>query len=398
MIDKLLQPEVQQFIEEHLNDDVVTLLLKRKEVCGVPTSLIADQITGKRKAAEKLSLYYNTSGIIYPPAINWSQCSSEQTAEYKAQWLKAKISDFKKGVDLTGGFGVDAFFIGKLFQQYVYIDPNDTLLHISRHNHLRLGAKQLVYKNITAEAFTDQLSEEYDFMYIDPSRRDESNKKLVRLSDCVPDVTALQEKLLQYSTVLLVKTSPLLDIQQGLRELKHVKEVVILSVDNECKEVLFWCERDFQATPEIVAVNLYKTEEEFRFNITEESSAIVAFSEPKNFIYEPNVSVFKAGAFKCIANRYQLYKLHVNTHLYTSDSFVSDFPGRVFEVRAIVKSDPKTVAEYFKDGKANVITRNYPVSPEELKKKLKLTDGSEQYLIAFTGVDKKYTICASRLK
>lgn len=398
MIDKLLQPEVQQFIEEHLNDDVVTLLLKSKEVHGVPTSLIADQITGKRKAAEKLSLYYNTSGIIYPPAINWSQCSSEQTAEYKAQWLKTKTTDFKNGVDLTGGFGVDAFFIGKLFQQYVYIDPNEKLLHIAKHNHEMLGAKQIVYKNTTAEVFADQLSEEYDFIYVDPSRRDEGNKKLVRLCECVPDVTSLQDKLLQQSPVLLIKTSPLLDIQQGLRELKNVKEVVVLSVNNECKEVLFWCEGNFLATPEITAINLHKNEEVFCFTFSEECSAIVAFSAPKRYIYEPNVSVLKAGAFKCIANQFQLYKLHVNTHLYTSDSFILDFPGRVFEVRAIVKSDPKMVSEYFKEGKANVITRNYPLSPEELKKKLKLTDGSEQYLLAFTGVDKKYIVCANRLK
>lgn len=398
MIDKLLQPEVQQFIEEHLNDDVVALLLKRKEVGGVPTSFIVDQITGKRKAAQKLPLYRNTDGIVFPPALNWSQCSSEQTALYKAKWISEHLPSLKNGVDLTGGFGVDTFFMGRLFQQYVYLDPNETLLHMAKHNHQMLGAKHFEYRNTTAEVFTDQLSEHYDFIYIDPSRRDEGNKKLVRLSDCVPDITSLQEKLLQYSHVLLIKTSPLLDIQQGLRELKQVKEVVILSVDNECKEVLFWCERDVQKTPEIVAMNLQKNEPEFRFNFSDESSAIVAFSTPKRYLYEPNVSILKAGAFKCIANRFQLYKLHMNTHLYTSDSFIQDFPGRVFEVRAIVKSDAKTVAEYFKEGKANVITRNYPLTPEELKKKLKLTDGSEQYLLAFTGVDKKYLVCADRMK
>lgn len=398
MIDKLLQPEVQQFIEEHLNDDVAALLLKRKEIGGVPTSFIVDQITGRRKAAEKLPLYRNTLGIVYPPALNWSQCSSEKTALYKARWISQQLTSLQNGVDLTGGFGVDTFFIGRLFQQYVYLDPNEALLNIARHNHQTLGSKHFEYRNTTAEVFTEQLAEQYDFIYVDPSRRDESNKKLVRLSECVPDAVALQAKLLQYSPVLLIKTSPLLDIQQGLRELKHVKEVVILSVDNECKEVLFWCERDFQSTPEIVAVNLQKSEEYFRFSFSDENSSIVAFSAPKRYLYEPNVSVLKAGAFKCIANRFQLHKLHVNTHLYTSDTLRLDFPGRVFEIRVSVKSDAKAVAEYFKEGKANVITRNYPLSPEELKKKLKLTDGSEQYLLAFTGVDKKYLVYADRMK
>lgn len=398
MIDKLLQPEVQQFIDEHLHDDVAALLLKKKEVSGVPTSLIVDQINGKRKAAEKLPLYRNTAGIVYPPALNWSQCSSEQTALYKAKRIREYLPSLKNGVDLTGGFGVDTFFIGRLFQQYVHLDPNETLLNIARHNHQMLGAKHFEYRNTTAEAFTEQLAEQYDFIYVDPSRRDEANKKLVRLSECVPDVVVLQEKLLQYSPVLLIKTSPLLDIQQGLRELKYVKEVVILSVDNECKEVLYRCERDVQKVPEIVAINLHKNEPEFRFSFSDESNAIVAFSTPKRYLYEPNVSILKAGAFKCIAKRFQLHKLHVNTHLYTSDSFRQDFPGRVFEVRAIVKSDAKTVAEYFNEGKANVITRNYPLSSEELKKKLKLADGSEQYLLAFTGVDKKYLACADRMK
>jgi hypothetical protein len=401
VLKNLLTPEVQKFIREHHQDDERQLVLKHKLIEGVPSSIIAAQISGRRKAKDKLPTYYNSEGIIYPPGTNLEQTSSEQTAIFKSALISqlnlssSRRQSLGQGVDLTGGFGIDTYFLSQRFHQFHYIEPDASLLEIARHNHIQLGAVNIEYHNVSAEEFLDPL-EPVDFIFIDPSRRTQ-NKKVFTLSDSQPDIVALQKKIFAKTNHLLIKASPLLDIKLGLKELAGVKKVWIVSVENEVRELLFLCEKNFSAEPLIEAVNLSRegNAESFNFLFSEERALAVDLADPLEFLYEPNASILKAGAFKTISKQFNLFKIQTNTHLYTSDILVNDFPGRVFKIEAFIKPDPKTVRQLFPDGKANVTTRNYPLSVDELKKKTGIRDGGDQYLIAFSGVTKKF-ICVAR--
>lgn len=396
----ITSPEVQQFIRDHERDDERSLVLKHKEIFGLPSSAIAEQITGRRKAKEKLPSYYKANNIIYPPAINLEQSSSEQTANYKLEIITKESRSVNSIVDLTGGFGVDSFYFSRIFKQVHYVEPDGDLLKIAKHNHEQLGATNIVYHHTTAETFLSGWNDQIDCIYIDPSRRTKSNKKVFSLSDSEPDITKLQTEILRKTTLLLVKTSPLLDITLGIKELQHVKKVHVVAVNNECKEVLFQVQRDFIGEPLIEAVSIKEGQhpESFTFLYSDERSTTIEHGDPLKYLYEPNAALMKAGPFKSLANRYHVTKIHPSTHLYTSDVLVKDFPGRVFEIEACIKPEAKSVQSFFPEGKANVMTRNYPLSVDELKRKTKLTDGGEKYLIAFSGMKEKFVCVARRLK
>ncbi len=398
----LLSSDVQSFIHQHENDDVKQLVLKHKLIHGVASNIIADQLNGRRKAKEKLPTLYHTKGIAYPPGVNVEQSSSEQTAKYKASIFSQQDEELKNKnlVDLTGGFGVDSYFFSKVFKEVLYVEQNESLLEISKHNHQQLGADSIKYHNTTAEAFLAKPEHTFDFAYIDPSRRAAGNQKVYSLSDCEPNIIQLQEVIFEKADYLLIKASPLFDIQQGLKELKFVQKVFVVSVDNECKEVLFLCMKNFTGEPKIVASNILSSNriDSFSFLFSGERSIEASFSEPLSYLYEPNASILKAGAFKTIGNEFKIGKLHPSTHLYTSDQLVEKFPGRIFKVEAFVKADPKTLKEFFPEGKANITTRNYPLSIEELKKKTGLKDGGEKFLIGFSGMKTKFLVVASRFR
>lgn len=398
MIDRLLQKNVQEFIEQHAQDDEQQLLLRHKTILDIPASVIAWQISGRRKAKTKIPLYFNSSHIVYPPGLNLEQSSSEETAIFKTSILSDSLASKYKLIDLTGGFGVDSLFFSKIFKQINYVEPNQELLEYAKHNHQTLRAQNIEHINSTAEDFLDSFSGETDCFFIDPSRRTNSNQKVFRLAECEPNIVALLPQLFEHSKHLLVKAAPLLDLQQGLRELKAVRHVWVVSVKNEVRELLFLCEKDFRGDPDITAVNLSSGNEAFSFKIPEEKITEVDFSDPLNYLYEPNASILKAGAFKMIAKRFSLHKLHPSTHVYTSETLVNDFPGRIFKTEALLKADIKSAAANFPEGKANVITRNYPLTPDELKKKLKLQDGGDRYLIGCSAEKQKFLIAAQRLK
>lgn len=399
MLDALLTPEIQAFIRAHEQDDEKLLVLKHSHIHSVPTSKVAEQIAGRRKAKEKLPTYYQTPGILYPPGLNLEQSSSEQTARYKADLIREALGSATGTLaDLTGGFGIDAFFFSKVFKEVIYTEPDTSLLEIARHNHTTLQAHSITHHPLSAKDLLAGLEKKADCIYIDPSRRTGS-RKVFKLSDCEPDITALQEEIFERSSCLLLKASPLLDIQQGLRELKHVRKVFVVAVKNEVKELLFLSQPSFSGEPTITAVNIIDDHrEEFTFTFSEEKEASVTFSPPLSFLVEPNASILKAGAFRTIASRFGMAKLHPSTHLYTSDHSSENFPGRVFRIEALLKSDPKVIAQHFPNGKANIITRNYPLSADDVKKKLKLNDGGDQYLLAFTGQREKYLCKASRIR
>ncbi|MDL5048580.1 hypothetical protein QQ054_21430 [Oscillatoria amoena NRMC-F 0135] len=400
MLLKLTHPAIQQFIRSHEGDDLRELVLRTRPVNGIPAAVIANQINCRRKAREKLPLWYSMNGIIYPPAVNLEQSSSETTARYKTEILHhalRKKNPVDSGVDLTAGFGVDSFFLSGLTRKFHHVEPDADLLEIAQFNHNLLGKTSIHYHQQSADEFLSAAIVPFDFIYIDPSRRNSANKKLFRLRDCEPDVVRLLPALITKADVVLIKTSPLLDIQRGVRELASVSDVFVISVENECKEVLFLCRKNVADEPLIHAIKLNGSVEKFVFKFSEEKQVASDFSKPQAYIYEPNACFLKSGAFKLVGSTFHLAKLHRNTHLYTSDVLHSDFPGRIFSVKSYVVA--KNAHRFFPSGKANVITRNYPLTAEALKKKLKLKDGGEDYLIAATGAsDKRYLLAALRLK
>jgi hypothetical protein len=387
---QLLQKDLQHYLLEHEHDDEMELVLKHKTLYGVPTAIVAEQLRGRRKAKEKLPSFYNTKNIIYPPQLNLEQCSSEVTAKFKSSLVKGH-----QLLDLTGGFGIDSLFFSKIFDVVHYVEPDDQLHQIFKHNAKVLGSGNITFHHQPAEEFLKTLVHT-GVVYIDPSRRSGS-AKTVKLADCSPDITALQSELLKKASQLLVKASPLLDIQQGLRELNNVSDVYVVSVNNECKEVLFLCGQR-QTEPVIHTVNLLSTaQQSFNFTFAQERAAAPDFSAPKTYLYEPNASILKGGAFKSIAVAFSVNKISTNTHLYTSEKLMPDFPGRVFKIDTFIKPDATSAALMLSERKANVITRNYPLTPDQLKKKLKLTDGGDNYIIAFSGHKKKHVALAKRV-
>lgn len=396
MFEDLLKSEIQHFIHEHQHDDTSKLLLKHKIIAGVPTPIVVNQIIGRTKAKEKLPTYYNTKNIVFPPAVNIEQCSSETTAQFKIDRLKKWLPTFGTAFDLTGGLGVDTYYLSTLFQSVDYVDPCQELLAIAQHNHHALKAENILYHQNIAEKFIQRVDQS-DLIFIDPSRRIKG-QKIFRLHDCVPDITTLQEVIFDKSNYLLVKASPLLDLHVGIEELKFVKTIVVLSLQNECKEVLFFCEKDYDGEPYIEAVNILKNGvDEFSFSLYEETKTTARFGPVQRYLYEPNAAILKAGAFKIITDRFAVEKLDANTHLYSSEKLIADFPGRVFQVEGIVKPDKKEWLPYFPEGQANIIRRNYPLTVEQIKKKTGLAEGGVKYLIAFTGQEGKRMVAASRI-
>jgi 16S rRNA G966 N2-methylase RsmD len=396
----LIQKSAQDFIFENEDLDENLLVLKQKTTLGIPTPIIADQFAGRRKAKCKLPSFYKTRGIVYPPSLNLEQTSSELTARFKREIIQSRInSKNKHGADLTGGFGVDAYLLSSICDRFDYVEHNPELLKLAKHNHQVLKATNINYHHTTAEDFLKSTSRIFDFIFIDPSRRNKS-QKVLKQADGEPNVIELLPVIFSKTDTLLVKASPLLDIQQGLRELTNVSNVFVVAVDNECKELLFLCQKGVVAEPEIHSVNLSsvigRTREAFSLTLSREVRAVSVFSDPLTYLYEPNASILKSGAFKSIGQQFDLKKIQINTHLYTSHKLVSDFPGRIFKILA-VNPKPDQLKTIFDGGQANVMTRNYPLTPDALKKKLKLKAGSENFLIGFSGPKQKYLVAASRV-
>lgn len=359
---------------------------------------IAEQIEGRTKAKEKLPSYYNTKNVVFPPAVNLEQSSSESTAKFKSMVTCEKILRRVLCVDLTGGLGVDTFFLSKEFEQVDYVETNTELLEIAMHNHVQLGARNIAYRNVSSAEYLTSGEAQIDCVYIDPSRRDAHNRKVSSLASCEPNVLELLPSIFRRARYVLLKTSPLLDITEAIRQLEKTSHVYIISAGNECKELLFFIDRSFTHEPLIEAINLSKDSvSSFRFLFSKERSLQLSYSEPEQYLYEPNASILKAGAFKSISERFAINKLHPNTHLYTSKTLVRNFPGRIFNILGLIKPEPKALKQYFPEGHANIVTRNYPLSPEELRIKTKLKDGGNGFVIGFSGVNKKFLAVATRV-
>ena len=368
-----------EFIAQHREEDVRTLALQAGRYPTVDMREAVTQIEGWQHAREKLPEWAAVEGIIYPPKISMEQCSSEKTAKYKAGLIEGKMF-----ADLTGGFGIDFSYMARGFGEAFYIERNKRLCDIATANFSRLGLDHVKVLNGNSEELFGTLPH-LDWIFVDPARRDSDGRKVVALSDCEPNVVELD--LLSKADMAMIKCSPMLDITMACRQLGSVSSVHIISVNNECKELLIILNSGNFTRITTHCVNILKDGgmQTFSFTQEEEDLASISYcSEVGKYLYEPNASIQKAGCPKSLGAHYHVDKLHPNSHLYTSIEHVHDFPGRTFEIVEVLgfsKADIKMVQSL---GKANITVRNFPENVQLLRKRLKLADGGENYIFATT--------------
>ncbi|MCL5244828.1 class I SAM-dependent methyltransferase [Cellulophaga sp. 20_2_10] len=374
----ILHTSVQDFITENLSTDIMSILLKKEVLNNVSNKEIAAQIEAKNKCKDKLPTWYNTPYIYYPNKLNIEQTSSEKTAAYKAS-----IVNNKTLIDLTGGLGVDCFFFAKKLATVYHCEISETVSKIATHNFKTLGANNI---NTYAENGLDFLQKTplfFDWIYIDPSRRNDAKGKVFFLEDCLPNVPEHLSLIFSKTDHILIKTSPLLDFSIGIKSLQSVKEIHVVALHNDVKELLWVLEKGYTGDIYIKTINLTKTEDAiFSFNYTEEKEAACTYSTPQQYVYEPNSAILKAGAFKSVAAHYNISKLHEHTHLYTSNEII-DFAGRSFKVEKQIAFNKKEI-QRLQLTKANITTRNFPESVANIRKKFKIKDGGTNYLFFTT--------------
>ena len=375
-------------MQDHLHEDPALLLLKHHKSLDFDVKIAVRQIAARQKANNKLPTFTAHPKVIFPGSLSVEQSSSEQTAEFKAKYVAGKVL-----VDLTGGLGVDTFFMGMKFREVIYVEKEEELVKIAAHNFMQLSREPDTYKLVHSDSmdFLAKTNRRFDWLYIDPARRGAYDQKLYKLADCEPDVIEHWGLIKEKAKQVMIKASPMLDIKEALNELPDVRQVIVVAIKNEVKEVLLvWQESGRQDKIKISAFDLNISQESgFDFTLKEEVNNQVSYSLPAEYLIEPNAAILKAGGFKTFANRFGLFKLHPNTHLYTSPKPQGEVPGKVFIIIQEVKLDKKALKRHFPSGQVNVIVRNHPLKADALKKKYGLKDGGSDYLIAVKTMDEK---------
>ena len=438
----MMNQATQDFIRQHQDDDVRQLAFLGSKYPEVDMPFALDQIRGRKMARVKLPRWASLEGIIYPPHISMEQCSSESTALYKAELaarllglpasssgIEMKAENEIEFVDLTGGFGVDFSYIAaRLGVKSMYVERQAHLCEAAKENFERLGLKNAIVKNgdgievlhsflpkkDDAASTDDSLGITYDqplsllktklglkLIFIDPARRDDAGNKVVSLKDCTPDVTVLQEEMLSKADYVIIKLSPMLDWHRAISELSHVREVHIISVNNECKELLLVLSaRNMGENLRIYCIN--DAQSFVCDELDMESSQVKIASstlEEMQYLYEPNASLMKAGCFGVLSGRYDARMLSKNSHLFVSQAPIEAFPGRSFRIIAVSSFNKKELKRHLSGiTKANIATRNFPLSVAELRKRLKLKDGGETYIFATTLSDESHVLMITEKK
>ncbi|MFD2098894.1 THUMP-like domain-containing protein [Flagellimonas iocasae] len=352
----------------------MSVLLKKPLFDGISQQELAEQLEAKKKCKYKLPTWFNTPLIYYPNKLNIEQTSSEETAQYKSD-----LVDGKTLLDLTGGLGVDTYFFSKKVDSVFHCEINQNLSEIAHHNFEVLGQKNISCIPKDGLDFLTKTDKNFDWLFVDPSRRNDKIGKVFLFKDCLPNLPEHLHLLFQKSKNILVKASPLLDIKQGIEELNFVKEIHVVAIQNEVKELLFVLNKDYDGPIVIKTMNqVHDQKMTFNFRLEDEATVSVGFNEPKKYLYEPNSAILKSGGFKSVADTFGLKKLHQHSHLYTSDVLI-DFPGRKFSISRTLAYSKKALKE-FTHKKANITTRNFPVSVAEIRKKHQIKDGGDTYL------------------
>lgn len=376
------------FIRSHANDDVRQLALQGKKKPEVEMTYALDQIAGRQKARVKIPSWAANDSIVYPPHLSMEQCSSEATARYKAQ-IAGKGN---KIVDLTAGFGVDMAFMSTNFAEAVHVEQQEALCAISSANYTCLGLHHIHVVCCDGVAYLHQL-EQADVIFIDPARRNEHGGRTYGMADCTPNVLEIIDEMLEKATRVIIKLSPMLDWQKAVSDVGNVSEVHIVSVGNECKELLLVVERK-ASNLKVFCVNDGQV---FSYTSNDETGSFCQAPSSPQYLYEPNASVMKAGCFQLIAQRFGISQPDKNSHLFLSEQIIPDFPGRGFAIERICTMNKREL----KTGlagitQANIAVRNFPLSVADLRKRLKLKDGGDVYIFATTSAEKGHLLLVCR--
>ena len=388
----ILKPEIQAFINANIGKDLTKLALQKNPFPDVDWREILNQIAAKTKAKEKLPTWFSTHEIIYPAKISIEQTSSEKTALYKSNLVSGE-----KLIDLTGGFGIDDYYFSNKTDQVLHCEINAELSEIVKHNFEKLQVSNI--ECLAGDSFDilQNSDAKYDWIYIDPSRRNDAKGKVFLLKDCLPNVPELLDFYFEYSENILVKTAPILDISAGLSELKDVKKIHVVAVENEVKELLWEISKDYQGPISIRTANILKDVIE-DFNFVLDENQLATFSLPKKYLYEPNSAIMKSGGFDQISVQFEIDKLHPHSHLYTSEERIA-FPGRIFEIQQQIPYSKTEMKAVLENQKANITTRNFPDAVETIRKKWKIKDGGTQYCFFTTDVNhNKIVLICSKIK
>ena len=373
----ILDKNVQDYISKNLFTDILEIILKKQIFPKVSNKEIAEQISAKMKAKKKLPTYFKTPNIYFPNKVNIEQASSEKTAEFKSKIVTGNVM-----IDATGGFGVDSMYFSKEFKKIIYIEENKELFEIVKANSKKLGLN-IEHLNDDGIEYVKKIDTRVDLLYIDPSRRNKENKKVHFLSDCTPLIDYDLIQSLQNFKTILIKCSPIIDLKKTINDLKVVSEIYIVGINNEVKEVLFNLNKQSNNDIKIKCIDLSNRELDFEFCIDDiNNKKNDDNSEVLNYLYEPNSMILKSGAFGLICDRYDVKKLNINSHLYTSKKLI-DFPGRTFEVDSVVNYSKRNLKD-LNISKANITTRNFPMDVKDLRKKSKISDGGKDYLFFTT--------------
>ena len=404
----LINEKTWNYIRQHADEDVRKLALQGVKDAEVDLQMALQQIAGRQTARRKLPSWVAVEGIVYPPHLNMEQCSSELTARYKAK-IAGKGN---RMVDLTGGFGVDFYWISQGFQHRYYVEQNEQLCAISSENFRLLGLDCSVCCCDTATYLTDM--PHVSLAFLDPARRNEHGGRTYSIEDCTPNVLELLPLLIEKADRVMLKLSPMLDwrkavddiqkpIANGQKPIANVHEVHIVSVDNECKELLLLLDKG-HADLRMVCVNFSKDAEQlFETSYGAPSHPLTSSpphlltSSPFHFIYEPNASIMKAGCFEEVAQRFPVQQISQNSHLFLSSVEIDDFPGRRFQISSISSMNKQELRTALKEiVRANISVRNFPLSVDQLRKKLKLKDGGNTYIFATTTTDRAHRLFICR--
>ncbi len=378
---RLLSANLQDFIIEKSNSNctISTFVLSKNPFPEIPIQKIAIQINGRQKALKKFPLWSTTPQCYFPPNLNLEQTSSETTARYKSSLVSGSTL-----LDVTGGFGIDDYYFSEKIDKIIHCELNAALSAIASHNFVQLKAHNIQCTIGDGLEILKTYKEKLDWIYIDPSRRSDDKRKVFFLEDCLPNIPKHLDDLFERSNNLLIKTAPLLDIKAGLKVLKYVKEIHIVAVRNDVKEMLWILEKNYSNEPLIKTINFgTQKEEHFEFTRSEESKNTAKLSTPLTYLYEPNAAILKSGAFSSIANQLAIDKLHINTHLYTSSKLQTNFPGRTFRILEVITYNKKAIKNLDLT-KANITTRNFSESVATLRKKFGIKDGGDTYLFFTT--------------
>lgn len=380
-ISLLSQPAAQEFVKNNVHQDVQRIVLGKSPIHGLDSKDLAGQVAARKKALSKLPCWTSIEGIVFPETQAMEQCSSEETAAYKKQFF----SEEDTIADLTGGYGIDSFYISEKLKQLTYVERQTYLCDLAAHNFSVANRSNVQIVNEELENYLKEWGKNpTDWIYCDPARRNEHQRKVFLLEDCSPDLQVLAPIVLGKGSSLLAKLSPMLDIHKIVEVFgKSLSEIHVVSVNNECKELLLLLKPGIHEL-KLVCVNLDSDQMNFETGFTDARNASVNYAEPGKYLFEANASLMKAQVSDKLALELKLSKLEQHSYLYTSDSLPAKFPGRIFQVQQVLSLDKKALTALIPSKKANISVRNFPMKPEEIHKKVGFATGGNEYVFATT--------------